>query len=301
MERPKLQAVARAAGVSVSTVSKVLNGRPDVAPATRTRVAELLGRAGYPDVGGRGGRGGRRGRAGELVEVVVNRLDDTSTSKLLRAVCLEAYRRGMGVVVTDVEAAAGRAGHPPRSWLDVLDARGAKAVVGLLVEFSQAQLSYFESQGVPACTLRMDEGDLGRVAAGHLLDLGHLRIAVVAGPAHERMVQACRETVSEAGADVPEGTSPSAVVFSADDAARASVATIVAEGLQVPRDVSVICCADSGAGEPDWPVTTVVQPWDVMARVALDSVSAGQAGHTVVTVPPRLVDRGSTAPPRLPR
>ena len=227
MERPKLQAVARVAGVSVSTVSKVLNGRPDVAPATRTRVAELLGRAGYPDVGGRGGRGGGRGRAGELVEVVVNRLDDSSTSKLLRAVCLEAHHRGTGVVVTDVEAAEGRVGHPPRSWLDALDARGAKAVIGLLVEFSQAQLSYFEFQGIPACVLRTDEGDLDRVAAGHVLD--------------------------------------------------------------------------PGAREPDWPVTTAVQPLDVMARLALDSVSAGQVGNTVVTVPPRLVDRGSTAPSRLPR
>lgn len=165
---PKLQAVARAAGVSVSTVSKVLNGRPDVAPATRTRVAELLAGAGYPDVGS------RRGVAGNLVEVVANRLDDRLTSKLLRAVCLEAYGRGMGVVVTDAASVTGRPGrHPPRGWLDAVDARGAGAVISLLMEFSDAQLSYFEAHGVSACTISADEHDLDRLAemARSALDL----------------------------------------------------------------------------------------------------------------------------------
>ena len=53
--------------------------RPDVAPATRRRVGDLLGQAGYPDVGGQRGRGGRRGRGGarNLIEVVTNWLDET--------------------------------------------------------------------------------------------------------------------------------------------------------------------------------------------------------------------------------
>lgn len=153
---PKLQAVARAAGVSVSTVSKVLNGRPDVAPATRTRVAELLGRAGYSEVGSR--RSGTGNGNGNLVEVVANRLDDPLTSRLLRAVCLEANARGRGVVVTDAGTAGGRAGHhPPRGWLDAVDARGAGAVISLLMEFSDAQLSYFEAHGVAVCVMEAME------------------------------------------------------------------------------------------------------------------------------------------------
>lgn len=276
--------------MSVSTVSKVLNGRPDVAPATRTRVAELLDRAGYPDVGA---RGGRRGGAGSLVEVVVDWLDDTLTTELLRAVCLEAYGRGMGVVVTDVESAAGRVGHPPRRWLDALDARGAEAVISLLMEFSDAQLSYFEAHGVTACTVRTDERDLGRVAVRHLLGLGHTGIALVGGAAREPVLQGCRETLHEMHA--PEHTPPSAVVFAGDDAARAGWAAIAATGLRVPHDVSVICC-----GADELPVTSVVQPWDDMARAALDAVSGEHRATTVVAVPPRLVDRGSTAAPRLP-
>lgn len=295
---PKLRAVARAAGVSVSTVSKVLNGRPDVAPATRTRVAALLGRAGYSGVGS------RRSGAGNLVEVVANRLDDPVTARLLRAVCLEAAVRGRGVVVTDVGPATGRAGrHPPRSWLDAMDARGADAVISLLMEFSDTQLSYFEAHGVTACTLAADERDLGRVAVQHLLGLGHARIAALAGP---QVVLGCREALLEAGAPAPDGylleaadvrqgmldllvlsAPPSAIVFG-DVQERA--------GWSVPRDVSAVCCgAMSGA------VTTVVQPWDELARTALDLVAAGRPGAAVVAARPRLVDRGSTAPPRLPR
>ena len=144
--------------MSVSTVSKVLNGRPDVAPRTRARVADLLARAGYSEVGI------RRDGARNLVEVVANRLDDRLTSKLLRAVCLEASARGVGVVVTDVEPEAGRAGrHPPRRWLDAMDRRGAGAVISLLMEFSAAQLSYFEARGIMARTLAADERDLDRI------------------------------------------------------------------------------------------------------------------------------------------
>jgi LacI family transcriptional regulator len=304
---PKLQAVARAAGVSVSTVSKVLNGRPDVAPATRRRVGALLGQAGYPDVGGQRGRGGRRGRGGarNLIEVVMNWLDDTLTTELLRAVCLEAYARGMGVVVTDVESAAGRVGHPPRRWLEAMDARGAEAVISLLMDFSEAQLSYFEAHGVRACTLRTDERDLGRAAVRHLLELGHMRIAVVADPRHERVAEGCREALSGAeeapeaaeGAAAEEPTPPSAIVFVGEDAARAGCAAIAATGLRVPHDVSVICCG-LGAGEPDLPITAVVQPWDEMARAALDAVSGEQRAASVITMPPRVADQGSTAAAR---
>lgn len=163
---PKLQAVARAAGVSVSTVSKVLNGRPDVAPATRTRVAEALGRAGYPEVGGRRSGAGKAGKAGKLVEVVANRLDDVVTAHLLRSVCLEAYTRDIGVIVTDAESAHGRAGrHPPRRWLEAMDARGTGAVISLLMDFSEAQLAYFEAHEVTACVVGMDELDPGLLDA----------------------------------------------------------------------------------------------------------------------------------------
>lgn len=295
---PKLQAVARAAGVSVSTVSKVLNGRPDVGPATRTRVAELLGRAGYHEVGGR--RVGA-GKAGNLVEAVVNRLDDVVATQLLRAVCLEADARGIGVIVTDAESASGRAGRrPPRRWLQAMDVRGTGAVISLLMEFSGAQLAYFEAHQVAACTIDMDERDLGGVAVRHLLDLGHVRIAVEAGPDRARLVEGCREALVAAGADGPECTQPSAVVFADGHVVRPGCAAIEARGLRVPDDVSVVCCGLPDP--PDLPITAVVPPFEEMARAALDVVSGryGYQGPRSIAVPPVLVERGSTAPPRTP-
>ncbi len=334
---PTLGAVARIAGVSVSTVSKVLNGRPDVAPGTRMRVAGLLGRAGYP-VGD--GRSARRRAAGRLVEVVANRLDGALTSGLLRAVCLEAYARGVGVVVTDVEPEGGRAGRrPPRRWLDAMSARGAGAVIGLLLDFSDTQRAYFDAHAIAVCTLgagrprgrecavRVDERDRGRAAVRHLLDLGHTRVAVVAGPARlsaqTHLVDGCREVLIAAGVRTPDEyvlrvgptteevrramvgmlalrTPPTAVAFADDRAALSGCAVIESLGLRVPHDMSVISCdglPDGRANAPDPPLTTLVAPFGEMARTAMDLV-AGRQAAAVVDVPPLLLARGSTAPRR---
>src|SRR5271165_7395800 len=67
-----LAAIAAEAGVSLPTVSKVVNGRPDVAPATRARVERLLGEFDYHRPGV---RGVRRGRRSGLVDLIFNRLD----------------------------------------------------------------------------------------------------------------------------------------------------------------------------------------------------------------------------------
>jgi DNA-binding LacI/PurR family transcriptional regulator len=220
---PTLGAIARVAGVSISTVSKVLNGRPDVAPDTRRRVADLLDQAGYRTAGG---QDTRRRAQGTLIEVVANRLDEIPTSKLLRAVCLEASARGAGVIVTDVEPDDRRSGGyrcPPRRWLDAMSLRGAEAVISLLLDFSDGQWEYFEAHAIAACTIgtletrqlevrgcavQVDERAFGAAAARHLLGLGHTRVAVVAGPvrvaADTRLVQGFREAMLARGLRTPD-------------------------------------------------------------------------------------------------
>jgi len=336
---PTLGAVARVAGVSISTVSKVLNGRSDVSPSTRTRVSELLSRAGYCVVRGQNTR--RRG-SGRLVEVVANRLDGALTSRLLRVVCLEAYHRRVGVVVTDVEPEGGRAGRcPPARWLDALSYRGADAVISLLLEFSETQRAYFEAHAIAACMLeaglrggecavRVDERARGRDAVRHLLELGHTRVAVVAGPARTpvqtRLAEGCREALRAAGVRTAAeyvvhapltadnarratrellalDTPPTAIAFASEQTAFGGCAAISALGLRVPRDVSVICCdgpPDGSMVTPGPPLTTLTRPLGELARAAMDLVSGERQAAGVFNVPPKLVVRGSTAAPRRP-
>ncbi|HEY3555981.1 LacI family DNA-binding transcriptional regulator [Kribbella sp. NPDC051137] len=136
--RRKLAVVAREAGVSISTVSKVLRAYPDVAPATRTRVREVLRRAGYPvDCD--------RREESVLVDVVVASQSSGRAGDVLAGLADAAREPGLALVVTTVNG-----GEPvPRLWLERLFARGTRGVVGLDVEFSDTQLAYLAAYEIP--------------------------------------------------------------------------------------------------------------------------------------------------------
>ena len=113
---PTMAAVARVAGVSVPTVSKVVNGRRGVAPETRRRVAAAARRLGYarpaaPDPAARR----------PLLELVTGRLDRPRTAAVLQAVERAASRRGFGLLVSVAPAPGGwerDEGHrEPLDWL----------------------------------------------------------------------------------------------------------------------------------------------------------------------------------------
>lgn len=89
-----LAEIARAAGVSAPTVSKVLNGRADVAPGTRTRVEELLLRHGYRR---------RRGASqqSQLIDLVFHELDSAWAMEVVRGVENVAREEGLSLVLSE--------------------------------------------------------------------------------------------------------------------------------------------------------------------------------------------------------
>src|SRR4051794_26494482 len=112
-ERVTITAIAREAGVSVPTVSRVVNGRADVAPDTRARVEELLNRHGYRRRGSR--QGGER--AG-LLDLVFNDLDSPWAVEIIRGVEDTAHPAGIGTVVSAIHRRTSSA----RQWLQNLQA-----------------------------------------------------------------------------------------------------------------------------------------------------------------------------------
>lgn len=94
--RSTLASVAREAGVSVPTVSKVLRARADVAPATRARVREVLDRMGYPRAVA-AARSAKLGAA--LVDVCVHELDTAWAGMLLTCLEREAREHGLSIVI----------------------------------------------------------------------------------------------------------------------------------------------------------------------------------------------------------
>src|SRR5262245_47671048 len=119
--RVTLGEVADAAGVSVPTVSKVLNGHRDVAAETRSRVEATVERLGY--VRTRAKQRPRRRAA--LLDLVINELDSSWATEILAGTEEVAHETGMNLVLTAVHSRA----TPSRQWLESLTSRGTQGIL----------------------------------------------------------------------------------------------------------------------------------------------------------------------------
>jgi DNA-binding LacI/PurR family transcriptional regulator len=334
---PTLAVVAREAGVSVPTASKVVNGREDVAPETRRRVTEALDRLGYV----------RRprfdaARAPGMVDLVVRSLASSWSGAVLHGVEEAAHDAGLDVVVS---AALGRnrAGRPERGWLDKLSARGSAGVLFDLPELTDSQYAWLEQHRIPFVmidpVLEPPPGVVsvgaanwqgGVMATEHLLSLGHERIAVLTARRRTlcgvARLAGYRSALASAGLphrpeyirhtgpdeaaarrqmrellDLPQP--PTAVFACSDRMALGAYDALAERGLRVPDDMSVVGFDD--LPEARWAspaLTTVRQPVSEMAATALRLLVRLMDGDrpesTRTELSTRLITRESTAAPR---
>ncbi|GAA2086269.1 LacI family DNA-binding transcriptional regulator [Kitasatospora saccharophila] len=328
---PTLSEIARAAGVSAPTVSKVLNGRADVAPATRAKVEEILRRTGYQ----------RRRTAAppsRLLDLVFHQLDSAWAMEVIRGVENVARDEGLSVVLSE---SAGRL-TPGQTWVDGVLARRPAGVVLVLSELDAAQRDQLTSrdipfvvldpagdpaEGVPAVGTGNWQG--GLAATRHLLDLGHRRIGMISGPSgmmcSRARVDGYRTALGTARLPVDpelilEGnfhheagyaaartllTRPDrpTAIFAGNDLQALGVYEAARElGLRVPEDLSVVGFDDLPLAR--WvgpPLTTVRQPLvemaETAARLAIGLGRGEQPTATRVDLATSLVVRASTAPP----
>ncbi|WP_230423575.1 LacI family DNA-binding transcriptional regulator [Streptomyces radicis] len=308
--RVTIAEIAAEAGVSEATVSKVLNGRDEVAPATRALVRELLERRGYRRRGThRVDRPGRPGRAG-LIDLVISGLDSPWATELLRGAEREARRHAAAVVVTvaDGDLADG-------AWLDRVAGRRSDGVLLVLSPPPPAAARRLAALGTPFVlvdpvggfdpavpTVGATNWAGGLAATEHLIGLGHRRIGIVTGPrelvcgqqrldgyraALGRAGIACDPALVRYGDFRPEGgargaaalldlAEPPTAVFAGSDLQASGVyAEAHRRGLRVPDELSVVGFDDVALC--DWVsprLTTVRQPLAEMARVAVRTVLA---------------------------
>ena len=131
--------VADAAGVSVPTVSKVINGRADVAPATRARVERLLREHGYRR------RTPARERRAALLDVVFNELESPWAIEIIRGVEEVAREHELGVVLSAQEGP----GALGRSWVDAVASRRTAGVILVVSELSEEQAARLRARSIP--------------------------------------------------------------------------------------------------------------------------------------------------------
>jgi LacI family transcriptional regulator len=324
--------IAAEAGVSVPTVSRVLNGRSDVAPHTRARIEQLLRDHGYQR------RGSRLAPRARLVDLVFNDLDSPWAVEIIRGVEEGAHAEGVGTVVTAIHRRASAA----REWLDNLAARASDGAILVTTDLDPALHSELRGLQVPAVVVdpagvpALDVPTVGATnwaggisATEHLLALGHRRIGVIAGTptlwCTRARLDGYRAALEAAGvaydpALVADGDfgyesgfragerllgqpSPVTAIFATNDQMALGVYEAVRRrGLRVPEDVSVVGFDD--LPESRWsspPLTTVRQPLVEMgllaARTVLRLVKGERIESPRVELTTHLVVRDSTAPP----
>lgn len=330
---PTLAVVARAAGVSVPTASKVVNGREDVAPETRRRVTEALDRLGYV----------RRPRfeaskPSRMVDLVVHSLESSWSGAVLHGVEQAAHDAGLELVVS-AGLTRTRGGRPERGWFDKLTARGSAGVLFNLAELSPAQYSWLAQHRIPfvlidpvlepppgVVSVSAANWQGGMAATEHLLALGHDRVAVIAGYRRKMCssarVAGYRSALTAAGIpyrpeyvrygnfvettahlrmhqllDLPEP--PTAVFVCSDRMALGVYEALAERGLRVPDDISVVGFDDLPEARWATPaLTTVRQPLSEMASTALRLLVRMMEGErpesTRTELSTRLVERAST-------
>lgn len=324
--------VASRAGVSVATVSRVLNDHPAVRPGTRTRVLAAVAELGYrPNVVARSLRTERTRTLGLVISDVLNPF----FTELARSVEDEARAHGYSVIFGNADEQPDLQDHHVRTLLDrridgllVSPTGGANQ---LMVEADQAgsPMVFVDRwiNGVDVPVVRTDGRQAVRDLVAHLLSLGHRRLAIIAGLAStttgSERVEAFREALREHGLPLPRHyigkgdfqaasgrhatarfldlSRPPDAVFATDNLmALGAMDEIRSRGLRIPDDISLAAFDDiAWFVHTDPPITAVAQPTGELGRAAVRTLIDRVEGRPAdsVTLPARLVVRRSCGEP----
>jgi DNA-binding LacI/PurR family transcriptional regulator len=330
--RPTITDVARRAGVSRQTVSRVSRGVVGVNPATAARVRRAIDDLGYrPHMAARALSSGRSGVIGVLTHDVGSA---GAAIVILSGVERAASEAGFGVSVVSVGS------FDPstvQSGIERLLGSGCDGVILMAPWASDAEalrtlvvpvpvVTTSQVEGFPHPAVYNDTGAATSALMAHLLDLGHRTVHHVAGPdswnAARLRVRAWQNVLEDAGAPVPavlpgDWSSESGyraglelaqddsvtAVFAANDAMALGVLHAMAEaGRRVPADVSVVGFDNSPESAHFFPpLTTVGFDAREHSTLAVSVLLAQMAGHPAPVIAPlghELVLRASSAPPR---
>lgn len=326
-QRPKIVDVARLAGVSTATVSRVLSNPEIVSAETRRLVEEAIRQTGYRL--NQAARNLRIRRTGGVVALVPN-LSNPFFSQILAGMAAVLAPAGYNLLVADTRAEGGRSiltyAEPSRAdGLIVLD--GTLPAEGLTGRLPLV-LACEWIPGIAAPRVKIDNREAAMMAVGHLIGLGHRRVAHVAGPRRNVLSEArlagteralaahglpapvvlpgdfSLESGRRAGAAwlaLPPAERPTAVFLASDAMACGFIGEVQHHGVMVPRDVSVMGFDDIELVSHMTPaLSTIRQPREALGRKAaqrlLDRIEGDDRDEDTI-LPVELVLRASTAPP----
>jgi LacI family transcriptional regulator len=326
----KIDKVAQEAGVSPSTVSRILNGTATVSAAKRQSVESAIHKLGYiPNLTARGLAGGRTLSVG----VVTQALDSPFYGVALRGIEERLEQAGYQSLFAS--------GHwdavAESRCIESLRSRRVDGIIVLTGRLSNQTLTNY-AKALPivvtgrnlkapgVCSLKFDDFQGALLATQHLIELGHRRIAFIAGspqhPDSKERLKAYRQALQSANIAYDAGlvyqgdytehsgqtavnhwlehTVPFTALFASNDQmAFGAAVALHRRGLRVPDDVSLVGFDDLPASlyvVP--PLTTIHQPAYELGQLAAQAMLELLAGkpYSAAMPAPRLVLRDSTRP-----
>jgi len=332
--RATIRDIADLAGVSIATVSRVLNDRPDVAPETRETVLQVVREHGFST--NRGARGLSSGRTG-IVGLTLPLVADAYFGPILSGASEALYEQDMRIMLCPTLGEKDR----EVSLLERLMRGTTDGAILMLPEESSAELLHLQAQGFPfvvvdpreqppegvPCVSAMHAAG-AKVATEHLLALGHRRIGAIAGAegwyATEERLHGFRAALASAGIllepelvrysnwQSPSGEQaaeqllslpepPTAIFGFNDNVAVGAISAARKRGLSVPEDLSIVGFDDTTTATIVTPnLTTVRQPLAELGRMGVSLLTRLLEGQRLdalrIELSTVLVVRDSTAP-----
>lgn len=327
--------VAAAAGVSVGTVSNVLNRPELVSATTRDKVERAIADLGF--VRNESARQLRAGRS-RIVAYVMLDAGNPFFTDVAYGVEEAVQSAGLSVFLCHSSESADR----EAAYLDLLEQQRVLGVLITPVDPASPLLSTLPRRGTPIvvvdrtsdsehCSVAVDDILGGDLAVAHLLERGHTRVAFVGGPPNIGQVQdrlaGSRQAIARAGrspedlveiptaaltvaegrlagqrlVELPAEQRPTAVFCANDLLALGFLQQCVGLGVRVPDDVAIVGYDDiEFAAAAAVPLTSVRQPRQLLGRTGaellLDEASNPDHEHQRVIFTPELVIRTSTTP-----
>ena len=325
--------VAKKTGVSIKTISRVINNSPEVAEDTRKKVLKIIKTLNYrPNALARGLMTKRT----KVLGVIVSDISNPYIPELVRGIADSASERGFDIILSNTDGNREK----EIGCLDVLLGRRVDGLIFTSVSLKSKEVANLQDEGFPLILVNrliygintnyviVDSKVGARLAVEHLINLGHKRIGHIAGPedisASIERLEGYSETLKAHNIDVDkelikvsnfkqEGgynsckellsikERPSAI-FSANDLMALGAMKYISEiGLRIPDDISIVGFDDINfASLPGIELTTIIVPKYEMgytsAKILIDEIKGNRKGVEQVVLKPELVIRKTTKP-----
>lgn len=266
--------VSRRCGLSVSAVSKALNGYPDVSEETRARVIQAAQEMGYrPNALARGLKTRRTYNLGVILEYETH----DSLLHYYFITILNGFRRAAGLLGYDITLINHNLGTEPMSFLDHCHHRNVDGICLMCFEFYAPEIAELAHSELPLvsidhpfdgheCVISDNQAGM-RALLRHVIGMGHTRIAFLHGTPSsvtDARLLAFNEVIHEHGITLPEGyvvpshyhstrhgregtarllalpQRPTCILMTDDYSALGGMEAIAQAGLRVPEDIAIV-------------------------------------------------------------